>query len=690
MTRPSLRAVAGALLCAAALVVGLTPTTGSAAAPAIRAAAGARPHVTTSGGNGVNDVTCVATGSCVAVGQYAVEHGFIPLLDVERGATWTVVIVPLPAGASTKAPNSELSGVSCTSSTTCVAVGSYTDAAGFQRPLLVSESRGAWTSVSMPLPAGADTATPDDTLESVSCASSTVCAAVGSYARSAGHEDPLVIQRTSGSWSAVSLPLPADAVTATPSDELAAVACTSDGSCTAVGSYLDTSGGQEALMVTGSSGVWSDVTAPLPGDAGTARSSDELDSVACTTASSCVAAGSYDDAGGNQDALLDEEVSGTWANVPVALPGDASTAPTLDVLNAAACSSIGNCVAVGVYESEDNYQEALVEVETAGAWAAAHAVLPSDANTVIPLDTLSSVSCPADGDCVAVGFYSSNESYVYPKALLEVEVDGTWVAGSVLLPSDSSTLRPYSQLSSISCISLLGCVAGGVYSDLSGDAQALLDNLGVAFANDPVVPSAPLHVTVHAGHGQATVSWHVPKTNGGSRITGYTVTASPGGRRCVTTGRMSCTVRPLAATGYSFSVTASSVIGTSAPSASSVPVLVAPPLRGSVVLTPFAAGSSALTAHLLAQIAALAQRIVVDGSTAVALVGDNDGVGSSSARVALGLARADSVRAALRHQLVLRDAAYVVVTTRGARDARAADRTASRRAADHRVVATVN
>jgi hypothetical protein len=288
-----------------------------------------------------------------------------------------------------------------------------------------------------------------------------------------------------------------------------------------------------------------------------------------------VAAGSYEDLGSNQDALLAEEASGVWTSVTAQLPGDANTSPSLDVLNGASCSSAGNCVAVGVYETEDNYQEALVEVDSAGTWTGLRAAVPSDANTVIPFDTLNAVSCPADGNCVAVGFYSSQASYVYPKAFLEVQAAGSWVAGGALAPANESTLHPYSELSTISCVSILGCVAGGVYTDLQGNAQALLDGLGVALTDVSVVPLPPRVVTVHAGHGSATVSWR-PTGDGGSRITGYTVTASPGGKRCLTV-RLSCTVQHLEATGYSFSVTATSAIGTSAPSPSTVPVTILPP-----------------------------------------------------------------------------------------------------------------
>jgi FtsP/CotA-like multicopper oxidase with cupredoxin domain len=83
------------------------------------------------------------------------------------------------------------------------------------------------------------------------------------------------------------------------------------------------------------------------------------------------------------------------------------------------------------------------------------------------------------------------------------------------------------------------------------------------------VPDAPTIGAAVRGNAQATVSFTAPAFNGGSAITAYTVTSNPGGKTA--TGAAS----PLTVTGltngtaYTFTVTATNVIGTSLPSTAS-------------------------------------------------------------------------------------------------------------------------
>ncbi len=87
-------------------------------------------------------------------------------------------------------------------------------------------------------------------------------------------------------------------------------------------------------------------------------------------------------------------------------------------------------------------------------------------------------------------------------------------------------------------------------------------------------PDAPTVGAAVAGDGQVSVSFAAPVNNGGSAITGYTVTAYPGG---VTAGGNGFTTSPITVTGltngtaYTFTVTATNGIGTGTASAASGP-----------------------------------------------------------------------------------------------------------------------
>jgi hypothetical protein len=151
-----------------------------------------------------------------------------------NGSNWTVQATPNP----TVIGDNVLSGVSCTSSTACTATGHYT-ASGLDTALAESWNGASWTIQSTPSPAGAQ----NSSLSGVSCTSSTNCTAVGSSG-AIGALVTLAEHWNGSSWLIQATPNPA----AAHNSVLSAVACTSTPSCTAVGASSNALGFQGTLV----------------------------------------------------------------------------------------------------------------------------------------------------------------------------------------------------------------------------------------------------------------------------------------------------------------------------------------------------------------------------------------------------------------------------------------------------------
>ena len=121
----------------------------------------------------------------------------------------------------------------------------------------------------------------------------------------------------------------------------------------------------------------------------------------------------------------------------------------------------------------------------------------------------------------------------------------------------------------------VGANRGVTISGLSlagGDsAQYTLTQPSSSATITATVPGLPSSATATAGDARATVEWSAPAFTGGTPITGYTVTASPGGRTCTwTTGPLTCEITGLLnGTSYTFTVQAVNAIGAGAASSAS-------------------------------------------------------------------------------------------------------------------------
>ena len=110
-------------------------------------------------------------------------------------------------------------------------------------------------------------------------------------------------------------------------------------------------------------------------------------------------------------------------------------------------------------------------------------------------------------------------------------------------------------------------------------------------------PEAPTAVVATAGNSAALVSWTTPAVDGRAPVTGYSISASPGGKTVITDG----TATSLAVTGlsngttYTFTVTATNAIGTSAASAPSAGVTPAATAPGAPTAVTATAGDRSAT-----------------------------------------------------------------------------------------------
>lgn len=298
----------------------------------------------------VNAMACPHRGACVIAGSYLTTSGLDEgLLVTQEGSTFVAAEAPV-IGRSNK--GSALSGVACSAENSCVAAGYYVMASGGRQPLLVSDAAGALTSGAAPLPPNA-AGNPEAELDGVSCGSSTLCVALGSYEDQLGGRLGFIDTSSQAGWTASTMPSPQGASLTSPSPEISGVVCKAGTYCLAVGHYTDSSDTTQGLALMERSGRW--FASMMPG---TADTDVVVRAVACVSATSCAAAGHYGSGGTAAGYVMTLSGATLSGEKPPAPPG-ASSRPRED-FEYVACPWIATCVASGTYVGATTPQLPLV------------------------------------------------------------------------------------------------------------------------------------------------------------------------------------------------------------------------------------------------------------------------------------------------------------------------------------------
>ena len=455
----------------------IVPPAASAATPAWSITPSPSPKRAT---GFLSGVSCSSATSCFAVGTESGAN-----FDVYRGVPYVgpadeVAVERWDGTTWTTVPTPDPGGqslhaVSCTGATSCIAVGGSTSTGA-----LAEQWDGtSWSIVSTAPPKGGSKVR----LDGVSCASATSCLAVGSY--SAAGKTRTLIERWDGStWQIVASPNPTTAVTA----YLNGVSCASLTSCVAVGGHVETGtdhGG--ALIERWDGSTWTIASTPTP----TVRPTDaplitpRLVSVSCPSDNTCFAVGYT-----ATDALVERWDGTAWSLVATPTP---ATHDGIAALRDVSCSSPTDCAAVGVtFDTSLAIRGAAVPNSIAEHWDgngwAIVARAPGVPTNRFPeqglaqLGNLNGVSCPTATMCAAVGDSSVPERW-----------DGTkWSLAP--LTADGS----YSHLEQVACPAATTCFAVGTAASFLGIDTGPLIERGDGTSWSIVPSPMPAGLAVHA------------------------------------------------------------------------------------------------------------------------------------------------------------------------------------------------
>jgi D-alanine-D-alanine ligase-like ATP-grasp enzyme len=313
----------------------------------------------------VNSVSCASAGNCSAGGYYG-GSAETPFVVSQVHGTWgTPVTIP---GSVSGGIFGMVLSVSCASAGNCSAGGAYTTSSG-RAAFVVSQVGGAWGT-----PVVVNGTSTRATVTSVSCAAAGSCSAGGSFTDSSGHQQAFVVNQIHGTWGTAK-EVPGTATlnqggsaqiggVCFGEGDCGTVSCASAGNCTASGTYTDSSGHQQAFVVTRAGGRWG-TAKEVPGTATlNTGGKASISSLSCASAGNCSAGGFYKDSSGHQQAFVVSQVNGIWGTAKK-VPGTATLNTGGNAsIQSVSCPSAGNCGAGGAYTDSSGNLQAFVVSQT--------------------------------------------------------------------------------------------------------------------------------------------------------------------------------------------------------------------------------------------------------------------------------------------------------------------------------------
>jgi hypothetical protein len=282
-------------------------------------------------------VSCASATACTAVGDSSGD----PLAERWNGTRWSVQSLPYPVGAY----DGNLYGVSCTSPTACTAVGEYYVANKLHYTLAYAWNGAGWSIQASPNPkraGGENNVNSGSRLMSVSCLSATACTAAGVWVNNAQDEFPLAERWNGTSWS-IQPTVDRESVTV-----LDGVSCAAATACMAAGLTENHQFITKTLAEAWNGTRWSVLRTP-----NAAELSNVLDSVSCTSATACTAAG-YD--GSNTQPVGGKTLAEVWNGTRWSIQATRDPGAGKGYLNdfyGVSCTSPTACTAVGEHAFGD-------------------------------------------------------------------------------------------------------------------------------------------------------------------------------------------------------------------------------------------------------------------------------------------------------------------------------------------------